>query len=187
MTQVLLYGKKKLVTIQYVPITTIPYLYGDELIKARGPPGHHSVWIPANEWTTYVGTANHQEYPSGTAAFCATDATVWRLYSGTDEIGQYINQEGDIVGGYEGVRPAGSSIHERGLTPATDLTIGFESWSEYAQTCGESRVWGGVHFLPSIAVVEEVGDAVGTAAFKYWGVPNARRGTPPRRVPAIRA
>ena len=150
------------------PITTIPYLYGDELIKARGPPGHHSVWIPANEWTTYVGTANHQEYPSGTAAFCATDATVWRLYSGTDEIGQYINQEGEIVGGYEGVRPAGSSIHERGLTPATDLTIGFESWSEYAQTCGESRVWGGVHFLPSIAVVEEVGDAVGTAAFKYW-------------------
>ena len=150
------------------PITAIPYLYGDELIKARGLAGHHSVEIPANEWTTYVGTADHQEYPSGTAAFCATDASVWRLYSGTDQIGQYINQEGEIVGGYEGVRPAGSSIHERGLTPATDLTIGFESWSEYAQTCGESRVWGGVHFLPSIAVVEEVGDAVGLAAFKYW-------------------
>ena len=93
---------------------------------------------------------------------------VWRLYTGTDGIGEYVNMNGDIVGGYEGVRPAGSSFIERGLTPAEDLHLGFESWSEYADVCGQSRVWGGVHFWPSVEVVDEIASVAGTAAFKYW-------------------
>ena len=150
------------------PASAIPYVYGDEMIKARGPPGGDPMTIPANEWTTYVNTANHPEYPSATASFCATDAVVWRLYSGTDEIGKYVNMEGELVGGYEGVRPAGSSAWEPGQTPIGDTHLGFDSWSEYAEKCGSSRVWSGVHFWPSVQVVDGIGDVVGTAAFKYW-------------------
>lgn len=150
------------------PASAIPYVYGDEMIKARGPPGGDPVTIPANKWTTYVNTANHPEYPSATASFCATDAVVWRLYSGTDEIGKYINMEGELMGGYEGVRPTGSSAWEPGQTPIEDTHLGFDSWSEYAEKCGSSRVWSGVHFWPSVQVVDEIGDVVGTAVFKYW-------------------
>ena len=150
------------------PATAIPYVYGDELIKARGPPGGEPVEIPASEWTSYVNTANHPEYPSATASFCVTDAVVWRLYSGTDEIGKYVNMDGDLVGGYEGVRPAGSSAWEPGQTPVNDVHLGFDSWTEYAELCGASRVWSGVHSWPSVQVLDEIGQTVGTAAFKYW-------------------
>ena len=150
------------------PASTIPYLYGHELIKARGPPGGDPVEIPASEWTPYVNTANHPEYPSATAALCATDAVVWRFFSGTDEIGKYVNMEEDLVGGYAGIRPAGSSFWERGHTPVEDTYLGFDTWTEYAEKCGASRVWAGVHFWPSVQVVDEIGETVGTAAFKYW-------------------
>ncbi len=149
------------------PASSIPYVYGDELVKARGPPGGDPVEIPASEWMSYVSTANHPEYPSATASFCATDAVVWRLYSGTDEIGKYVNMDGDLVGAYEGVRPAGSSAWEQG-TPVDDVHLGFDSWSEYAELCGASRVWSGVHFWPSVQVLDEIGEVVGTASFKYW-------------------
>ena len=150
------------------PASAIPYVYGDELIKARGPPGGDPVEVPASEWTTYVNTANHPEYPSATASFCATDAVVWRLYSGTDEIDKYVNMDGELVGAYEGVRPAGSAAWEPGQTPVEDVHLGFDSWSEYAEECGASRVWAGVHFWPSVQVLDEIGEVVGTASFKYW-------------------
>lgn len=150
------------------PISAIPHVYGDELIKARGPPGGDPVEVPANEWTTYVATADHPEYPSATASFCAIDAVVWRLYSGTDEIGKYVNMDGNLVGAYEGVLPAGSSAWEPGQTPVEDVFLGFDSWSEYAEMCGASRVWSGVHFWPSVEVVEHIGNVVGTASFEYW-------------------
>ena len=150
------------------PASAIPYVYGDGMIKARGPPGGDPVLIPAGEWTTYVNTANHPEYPSATAAFCAVDAVVWRLFSGTDEIGKYVDADGNLVGGYEGVRPAGSSFWERGQTPVEDVHLGFDTWTEYAEECAASRVWAGVHFWPSVQVVDEIGETVGTAAFKYW-------------------
>ena len=149
------------------PASAIPYLYGDELITARGPPGGELTQIPANEWAPYVNTAGHAEYPSATASFCVVDAAVWRLFSGTDEIGQYVDMEGNMVGAYQGVRPAGSSVWEAG-TPVEDLHLQFDTWTEYADECGASRVWAGVHFWPSVQVVEELGDTVGVAAFKYW-------------------
>ncbi len=153
------------------PVSAIPHLYGDELITARGGPpgggGGELTQVPASQWTSYVGTAGHGEYPSATASFCAVDAAVWRLFSGTDEIGQYVDTNGNMVGAYQGLLPAGSSAWEVG-TPANDVHLQFDTWTEYAYECGASRVWSGVHFWPSVEVIDEIGDAVGTASFKYW-------------------
>jgi hypothetical protein len=53
--------------------------------------------------------------------------------------------------------PAGSSIIEPGVSPAHDLTLDFATWTDFAEVCGLSRFWGGVHFLPSIDNMRELG------------------------------
>jgi hypothetical protein len=43
-------------------------------------------------------------------------------------------------------RAAGSSRIEPGITPAEDLTLHWDTWTDVERECGSSRLWGGVHF-----------------------------------------
>ena len=139
------------------PITAIRYLYGDELVTAWGGPGHGTVELPASEWVSYVQNADHSDYPSGTTIFCSAYAQAFRRYSGSEEIESFTT-----------VLRAGSSVVEPEVTPADDVTISFETWTEYEETCGESRLWAGVHFRPSVDASLEIGGAFGDAAYDYW-------------------
>ena len=103
---------------------------------------------------SYVQNADHPDYPSATTIFCAAYAQAFRRYSGTEEIEDFTT-----------VRPAGSSVIE----PLTeDVTISFETWTEYEETCGESRLWGGVHFRPSVEASLVIGGTFGDSAYEYW-------------------
>ena len=139
------------------PITAIRYLYGDELVPAWGGPGRGTVELPASEWVSYVQNADHPDYPSATTIFCAAYAQAFRRYSGTEEIEDFTT-----------VRPAGSSVIEPLTTPTEDVTISFETWTEYEETCGESRLWGGVHFRPSVEASLAIGGTFGDSAYDYW-------------------
>ncbi len=139
------------------PITAIRYLYGDELVTAWGGPGQGTVELPASRWVSYVQNADHSDYPSGTTIFCAAYAQAFRRYSGSEEIENFTT-----------VRRAGSSVIEPETTPADDVTIEFETWTEYEETCGESRLWVGVHFRPSVDAALEIGGTFGDAAYDYW-------------------
>lgn len=50
------------------PLTAIRVLSGDECYRGYGPPRED---VDAAGWTTYMPSADHPEYPSGSAAFCA--------------------------------------------------------------------------------------------------------------------
>jgi hypothetical protein len=64
--------------------------------------------------------------------------------------------------------PAGSSVIEPGVTPATDITLGpWATFTEFEQTCGLSRVWGGVHFLSSLSAAQEMCRPIGDLAFEF--------------------
>ena len=139
------------------PITAIRFLYGDELVTAWGGPGRGTVELPANQWVSYVQNADHSDYPSGTTIFCAAYAQAFRRYSGSEDIESFTT-----------VLEAGSSVIEPEITPAGHMTISFETWTEYEQTCGESRLWAGVHFRPSVTASLEIGGAFGDAAYDYW-------------------
>ncbi|MDE0653089.1 MAG: vanadium-dependent haloperoxidase [bacterium] len=139
------------------PITAIRYLYGDELVSAWGGPGRGTVELPASQWVSYVQNADHSDYPSGTTIFCAAYAQAFRRYSGSERIEDFTT-----------VLEEGSSVIEPEITPAEDLTIRFETWTEYEETCGESRLWAGVHFRPSVDASLEIGGAFGDAAYDYW-------------------
>ena len=139
------------------PITAIRYLYGDELVTAWGGPGRGTAELPASQWVSYVQNADHSDYPSATTAFCAAYAQAFRRYSGTEDTESFTTA----------LRP-GSSVIEPVTTPATNVTIKFKTWTEYEETCGESRLWGGVHFRPSVEASLEIGGAFGDSAYDYW-------------------
>jgi len=137
------------------PFSAIRHLYGDSPVQAWGGPGQGTVSVPASQWRSYLPVADHPEYPSASAAFCAAHAQSSRLFLGSDALNWSI----DV--------PQGSSRIEPGHTPQANLTIGWSTWTEFEEECGMSRFHGGVHFPPSIHAGADIGREVGTRAYNY--------------------
>lgn len=138
------------------PFSAIRHLYGDDEITAWGGPGMGTVDdITGAEWRSYLGVADHPEYPSGSSAFCNAHAQASRLYLGGDEFGWVVPN------------PAGSSLVEPGVTPAVDTDLVYETFTEFAETCGQSRVWGGVHFEDAVLASIPLGEEIGTRAYDF--------------------
>ena len=150
------------------PVTAIGYLYGDEPVTRWSISGVEQEEVPANQWRSYVNTADHPEYPSASTAFCAAYAEAWRQYTGMDTIPDYVGPNGEIIHGYGDIRPAGSSMIERGMTPVSGVTLSFDSWTDFENRCAASRVLSGTHFWPAVEVSIATGNAAGAAAFEYW-------------------
>ncbi|MXW41882.1 MAG: hypothetical protein F4X48_06620 [Acidimicrobiia bacterium] len=140
------------------PTTAIHHLFGSETISGWGGPGKGTVEMPARSWRSFASVADHPEYPSATTSFCGAYAQSLRRYANVE----------DATGGYSGIRAAGSNPIEPGVTPAEDLELSFETWSEYEEACANSRVWGGVHFWPSVEVAIPLGNQIGDLAYEYW-------------------
>jgi hypothetical protein len=139
------------------PASAIAWLYGDSPVTAWGGPGMGRVSdLPANQWRSYLQTADHPEYPSGSAAICGAQAEASRLFLGTDEFGWTI----PIAAGSSGIEP--------GITPAEDIILGpWETWTDFENVCGESRVWGGVHFPAAVPAGRAIGHDVGRRAWEF--------------------
>ena len=64
--------------------------------------------------------------------------------------------------------PQGSSTVEPGITPSSDIVVGpYATWTDLANECGISRLWGGVHFSAAIAAGRPIGKAIGEIAYQY--------------------
>jgi hypothetical protein len=139
------------------PFSAIRYLYGDRRVTAWGGPGKGTVTdLPANDWKEYLNVADHPEYPSGSASFCAAHAQSARRFLGSDSLNWSVPA------------PKGSSRMEPGVTPAVDITLGpWTTWSEFENECGLSRLWGGVHFRAAIEEGRPLGRAIGEIAYQY--------------------
>jgi hypothetical protein len=138
------------------PFTAIRHLYGDDEITAWGGPGVGTVDdITGEEWREYLGVADHPEYPSGSASFCAAHAQASRLYLGGDELGWVVPF------------PAGSSVVEPGITPAVDTNLEYATFTDFMTDCGYSRLWGGVHFEDAILAGFDLGTEIGTIAHEF--------------------
>ena len=139
------------------PVTAIRYLNRGRTIAGWAGPGRGVVNdLPANEWRSYLNTANHPEYPSGSSCFCAAHAQASRRYLGSDQFGWSVAKAG------------GSSVIEPGVTPASDIVLGpWETFTEFEEECGMSRLWGGVHFSASIEEARNSCRQVGDKAFEF--------------------
>jgi hypothetical protein len=139
------------------PFSAVRHVYGNQPITAWGGPGKGTVSdLPANQWRSYLDTADHPEYPSGSASFCAAHAEASRLYLGSDDFGWSVPT------------PAGSSRIEPGITPAEDIVLGpWATWTDFENECAMTRVWAGVHFKSSLPAGQELGHQVGRHAYEF--------------------
>lgn len=153
------------------PFSAIRHNYGDRPVTAWGGPREGTVSdLPASEWKSYLQVADHPEYPSGSACFCYAHAEAARLYLGTDVLN------------WEVPRPAGSSRIEPGITPAVDISLHFDAWTDFAADCGQSRVWAGVHFQAAVDVSADLCSVFGELAYDYLS--SLIDGTAPERPPS---
>ena len=138
------------------PFSAIRHLYGNDLVTAWGGPGQGTVTdLPASDWESYLPVANHPEYPSASASFCAAHAQASRRFFGTDDLGWSLPV------------PQGSSVIEPGITPADDIVLHWDTWTEFEKDCGDSRFWAGVHFPASIPAGQDVGHEIADIAFGF--------------------
>ena len=78
---------------------------------------------------------------------------------------------------------AGSSLIEPGVTPAEDLTVTFETWTELEELCGQSRVWAGVHFPAAVEASMDMCHKFGDSMYAYYET--LMDGTAPERGPSL--
>ena len=139
------------------PVTAIRHLYSSETISGWGGPGRGVVNdLPGREWRSYLNTGNHPEYPSGSACFCAAHAQASRRFLGSDAMGWSV------------AVTARSSVIEPGVTPSSDIVLGpWETFTEFENECGMSRVWGGVHFKAALTAGQQLCRPIGDLAFEF--------------------
>jgi hypothetical protein len=157
------------------PFSAIAYLYPDTMITAWGGPGEGVVNdITGKEWRSYLQSANHPEYPSGSASFCGAHATATKLYL-ERVVGLSPDEANNLrywtpaipIAGQPLAVPAGGSIIEPGVTPAVPTTLGWDTWDDFSEECGISRLWAGVHFFASIPAGEAIGERIAAEAFDW--------------------
>ncbi|CAN0141131.1 unnamed protein product, partial [Discosporangium mesarthrocarpum] len=129
------------------PPTMIKSRFGDEEVYSYAGPGEGAKMIKASEWQPYVRTMPHSEYPSASSCFCQVFAEVLQHSSGEDDISPPLQFT---------AATKGSLRSEPGITPATDVVFTYKKWSEIAEMCGQSRLWGGMHFEESVPAGAEL-------------------------------
>jgi hypothetical protein len=150
------------------PFTAVCHVYGNRRITAWGGPGRGTVTdLPASEWRAYLPVADHPEYPSGSASFCAAHAQASRRFFLTDTL----NWSFPV--------PRGTSVIEPGFTPQADLVLNFATWTQFAEECGQSRFWAGVHFKSAIPAGRDIGHRIGDRAYDFLSRHIMGTATPP--------
>ena len=138
------------------PFSAISYLYGKRKITAWGGPYKGTVHdLPANQWREYVSVADHPEYPSVSTTACEAHAQAARRFLGSDNLNWSVPA------------PKGSSVIEPGFTPQNDIVLQYDTWTDFATTCGEARIWGGVHFPAAVAAGRILGPPIGELAYQF--------------------
>eukprot|EP00761_Pharyngomonas_kirbyi_P005867 gb/GECH01005873.1/.p1 GENE.gb/GECH01005873.1/~~gb/GECH01005873.1/.p1 ORF type:complete len:262 (+),score=56.22 gb/GECH01005873.1/:1-786(+) len=141
------------------PVSIIRHLYGDQDMNGLQKPGEGLQPIKGRQWRFYAYTDAHPEYPSGTTCFC---------YSLLGAI-QGVTGSANFSSPFQVVYPAGSSMYEPGATPKqTIASPAYTSLKEIGRDCGESRIWGGVHFRDSIEEPEEPCTEIGLRAAERY-------------------
>jgi hypothetical protein len=106
------------------------------------------------QWNSYQPPGSNSsppfpEYVSGHSSFSAAAAEVLQRYLGHDQLDLSV----DIA--------VGGSRFEPGITPAEPITLAWESFSAAAQSAGDSRLYGGIHFADGNEDGLALGQAVG--------------------------
>jgi uncharacterized protein DUF6851/vanadium-dependent haloperoxidase-like protein len=140
------------------PITAIRYLFRGRRVSAWAGPGKGAAVIDGAAWLpyqpSYFPTPPFAEYASGHSAFSAAGAEILKRVTGSDSFGGSTTIA------------AGSSKVEPGITPATDVTLRWRTFTDAANQAGLSRRYGGIHFEQGDLDGRAIGRACAIAAWE---------------------
>jgi hypothetical protein len=146
MDSVILAWKEK-VRHDLIRPTSVIQAMGDVMVESFA--GKH----PAREWVPFNRVMPHAEYPSGSGCICLG------VQQFIDEF--LLNEYGDVS---IETTWSDSSFPEFG-----EYT--FENMLELREVCGESRLWGGMHFTASVEDSYELCDGVGKMGYHRLMIP----------------
>lgn len=101
--------------------------------------------IAARDWVPYIRVMPHAEYPSGSGCICLGIAQ----YIDAFLLSEYGDQSIQTTWNFDEIG---------------DVVFG--NMMELADTCGQSRLWGGMHFMASVPKSYELCDGVGTKGYE---------------------
>jgi hypothetical protein len=134
------------------PITAIHYLYAGQPVTAWGGPCRGMQVIDGATWLPYQPanfiTPAFPEFLSGHSTFSAAGSEILRRFTGSDAFGASF------------MAPPGSSVVEP-CTPATAITLSWDTFSAAADQAGISRRYGGIHFADADLAGRALGHQVG--------------------------
>jgi vanadium-dependent haloperoxidase-like protein len=140
------------------PVTAIPFLFHGQTIMAWGGPFMGTVTMDGGNWIPYqpstFPTPPFPEYMSGHSTFSAAGAEILRRWTGSDNLGASVTFD------------PGSSVVEPGATPATPITLYWDTFTDAANQAGISRRYGGIHFKRGDLVGRATGRLVGAEAWE---------------------
>jgi len=138
------------------PWSAVRHVYGKSKVTAWGGPGVGTVHdITGNEWASYLNLGDHSEYPSGSTTLCSAEAQATRRFFNDD----VLNMSFFV--------PAGGTLVEPHLSPATPVQLHYATWTDFVHECAISRVWGGVHFQKTVERSVEFGVQFGNLAYEF--------------------
>lgn len=147
---VLLSWRKKVEFNAIRPPTIVHALKAGQKVESYGGPYAGKVTMNAEDWQPYYRTMPHAEYPSGSSCVCKAFTDAMILLEGSDNIATPLEQ----------VFAAGSSRREPGATPASDVRITYTTWRDVLTDCGQSRLYGGLHFTASVSAGEVLASSI---------------------------
>jgi len=138
------------------PITAVHYLYAGQPVTAWGGPCRGTQIIDGATWMPYqpgnLITPAFPEFLSGHSTFSAAGAEILKQFTGRDAFGASYTA------------PPGSSAVEP-CTPATAITLSWDTFSAAADQAGISRQYGGIHFADADLAGRALGRQVGAQAW----------------------
>jgi len=114
--------------------------------------------ISTKLWVPFIRVMPHAEYPSGSASICTV------AYEYTQRLVQEEYGDDDLPTTWN--YKAGSNKFAKGL-PKEDFVEELDSLKDIQYQCGQSRLWGGMHFTASIEAAEKLVEGYGSAVYDY--------------------
>ncbi len=127
-------------------------------IQTWGGPYRSVQTVKRKDVEPYKRVMPHSEYPSGSSCICQGVA---------DYTNAFLNATGVVLPTLLAELKAGSSKVEPGSTPATDVTLSYDTIDALAEVCGSSRLDGGMHFTAAVPAGAELCAGIGAEGFKY--------------------
>merc|ERR1719499_978318 len=126
-----------------------------QLDQANRVPWIKDQMIDPKQWTPFIRVMPHSEYPSGSMAICQAVADFTKLFLPLDGRSTPLRINWPLEKGGAGY----------GL-PTEDVDAWTENLDEFAETCGQSRLWGGMHFTAAVPAAKDLVEGLGEMAFE---------------------